>query len=251
MILLRTPLLELARITASASGFPRHTHDEYVISANLGGHEQVWLEGESFVVSPDMLTIYPPQAVQSSHSLSDAGWDCLSLYVDPAAFGQLFDCPPPDLPSHLQQPVFARQLKHIARLEASLREEAIVQLLQTLLDGRAAAPHRPDSSGSQLVQHVRQRLLDDLSVGTHLQQLAAAAGVTSAHLVRRFQQATGLPPLAWQMQQRMALARRLLRAGRPIIDVALATGFADQAHFSKAFSRFCGMSPGRYRQINF
>jgi AraC-like DNA-binding protein len=250
MILLRTPLLELARITASASGFPRHTHDEYVISANLGGQEQVWLEGESFVVIPDMLTIYPPQAVQSSHSLSNEGWDCLSLYVDPAAFPQLFDCPPPDLPSHLQQPAFARQLKHIARQEASLREEAVVQLLQGLLDGRAAAPHRPESS-SPLVQHLRERLLDDLSVATHLQQLADEAGVSAAHLVRRFQQATGLPPLAWQMQQRMALARRMLRAVQPIIEVALATGFADQAHFSKAFSRFCGISPGRYRQINF
>jgi hypothetical protein len=45
------------------------------------------------------------------------------------------------------------------------------------------------------------------------------------------------------MQQRMALARRLLRAGQPIIDVALATGFADQAHFSKAFSRFAACRP--------
>ena len=251
MILLRTPLLELARITASASGFPRHTHDEYVISANLAGQEAVWLEGQSFTVSPDMLTIYPPQAVQSSRSLSDEGWDCLSLYVDPAAFGALFNCRPPDLPSHLQQPDFASQLKYIARLDTSLREEAIVQLLQGLLDLRVTSRPPSDSGSNQLVQHLRQRLLDDLSVGVSLQQLANEAGVTSAHLVRRFQQASGLPPLAWQMQQRMALARRLLRAGQPIVEVALATGFADQAHFSKAFSRFCGMPPGRYRQINF
>ena len=81
--------------------------------------------------------------------------------------------------------------------------------------------------------------------------LAQQAGITPAHLVRRFHQACGLPPLAWQMQQRMAEARRQLRAGQSIIEVALATGFADQAHFSKTFSRFCGMTPGRYRQINF
>lgn len=251
MILLRTPLLELARISASAQGFPRHTHDEYVISANLGGLEQVWLDGKSFTVSPDMLTVYPPQAVQASHSLSNSGWDCLSLYLAPEVFPALFDCPAPDLPCHLQQPAFASQLKHMARQDASLREEAAIQLLQQLLDGRAAATPRRDTGSSQLVQHLRQRLLDDLSVGVSLQQLADEAGVTPAHLLRRFQLATGLPPLAWQMQQRMAEARRQLRAGQAIIEVALATGFADQAHFSKAFSRFCGMSPGRYRQINF
>jgi hypothetical protein len=100
MILLRTPLLELARISASASGFPRHTHDEYVISANLGGLEAGMAGRKIFVVSPDMLTIYPPQAVQASHSLSGSGWDCLSLYVAPAAFPHCSTAPP-DLPSHL------------------------------------------------------------------------------------------------------------------------------------------------------
>ncbi|WP_204377519.1 AraC family ligand binding domain-containing protein [Aquitalea magnusonii] len=59
MIFLRTPLLELAGIQATAAGFPKHTHDEYVISVNLGGLEQVWLDGSSFEVKPDMLTIYP------------------------------------------------------------------------------------------------------------------------------------------------------------------------------------------------
>lgn len=251
MILLRTPLLELARVSASAQGFPRHTHDEYVISANLGGLEAVWLDGKSFTVSPDMLTIYPPQAVQASHSLSGSGWECLSLYVAPAAFATLFDCTPPDLPSHLAQPECAARLKYIAQLETSLREEAIIHFLGQLLTQADHASPRHCRQDSPLLQRSRQQLLDDLSQPVTLEQLAQEAGVTPAHLVRRFQAVSGLPPLAWQMQQRMAAARRMLRSGMPIIDVALATGFADQAHFSKAFSRFCGMSPGRYRQINF
>jgi AraC-like DNA-binding protein len=155
----------------------------------------------------------------------------------------------PTCPAICNSRAFARQLKHIARLEASLREEAIMQLLQGLLDG--APPRSPPTAAAASWYNICASDCWMICPWPHLQQLAAEAGVTAAHLVRRFQQATGLPPLAWQMQQRMALARRLLRAGQPIIDVALATGFADQAHFSKAFSRFCGMSPGRYRQINF
>jgi AraC-like DNA-binding protein len=53
------------------------------------------------------------------------------------------------------------------------------------------------------------------------------------------------------MQQRIGYARKLLRAGQPIIEVALEAGFADQAHFTKAFVRFMGMTPGQFRRVNF
>lgn len=251
MIFLRTALLELAGIQASAAGFPKHTHDEYVISVNLGGLEEVWLDGRRFEVRPDMLTVYPPAAVQASRSLSGEGWQCLSLYVAPAAFPAYFDCLPPDLPSQLQHPELAAALRQLATQDASLREEAIIDLLARLPRQQPSTADNASSSGSLLVRHVQQQLLDDLSRPLTLEALAQQAGITPAHLVRRFHQACGLPPLAWQMQQRMAEARRQLRAGQAIVEVALATGFADQAHFSKAFSRFCGMTPGRYRQINF
>ncbi|MGL9734025.1 MAG: AraC family ligand binding domain-containing protein [Symbiopectobacterium sp.] len=39
--------------------FPRHTHDEYVISANLNGVEYVWLDGNTFDVDPQMVVTYP------------------------------------------------------------------------------------------------------------------------------------------------------------------------------------------------
>jgi AraC-like DNA-binding protein len=33
------------------------------------------------------------------------------------------------------------------------------------------------------------------------------------------------------------------------VDVALASGFADQAHFSRMFKRAVGVSPARYRAL--
>ena len=251
MIYVRNPLLELALVQATAAGFPKHTHDEYVISANLGGLEEVWLDGRRFEVSPQMVTVYAPAAVQASRSLNGSAWQCLSLYVSPVAFAAYFDCPPPDLPACMHQPALARSMHQLATLPTTLQEEAIIQLLDRLRQQQHPPARLPDEQGSQLVRHVQQQLLDDLSRPVTLEELARAAGVTPAHLVRRFHQACGLPPLAWQMQQRMAKARQLLRAGHGIVEVALVTGFADQSHFSKTFSRFSGMTPGRYRQINF
>jgi AraC family transcriptional regulator len=47
---------------------------------------------------------------------------------------------------------------------------------------------------------------------------------------------------------RVARAQNLLRhASLGITEIALACGFADQSHFTRAFSRVTGMPPGRYR----
>jgi AraC-like DNA-binding protein len=40
----------------------------------------------------------------------------------------------------------------------------------------------------------------------------------------------------------------LTDAGASLADVACATGFADQSHFTRVFSRTVGMSPGAWRR---
>jgi AraC-like DNA-binding protein len=37
--------------------------------------------------------------------------------------------------------------------------------------------------------------------------------------------------------------------GRPLVDVAAEAGFADQAHFTRAFRSRFGLTPGRYRAL--
>jgi AraC-like DNA-binding protein len=40
---------------------------------------------------------------------------------------------------------------------------------------------------------------------------------------------------------------QLIRLGMPLVEVALHTGFADQSHLTRHFTRVIGVSPGRYR----
>jgi transcriptional regulator GlxA family with amidase domain len=86
---------------------------------------------------------------------------------------------------------------------------------------------------------------DPLDLG----QLARAAGVGPRQLNRLFREKLGLSTMAYYRQLRLETGRNLLRnAPLAVTDVALATGFATPAHFSRAFRACYGEPPSRVRR---
>ena len=80
-----------------------------------------------------------------------------------------------------------------------------------------------------------------------LKDLAAIANLSRFHFCRVFSKTVGVSPSTYQIQLRIAQARKLLAQGLPILTVATATGFYDQSHFGRHFKRHVGTTPGNYR----
>ena len=49
--------------------------------------------------------------------------------------------------------------------------------------------------------------------------------------------------------RRLAAAQAQIAQRRPLVDVAVETGFADQAHFTRRFTAAFGITPGQYRAL--
>ena len=82
-----------------------------------------------------------------------------------------------------------------------------------------------------------------------VRDLARVCGLSVGHFSRAFRQTTGMAPHQWLMVRRLEAAKPLLRdRRRSLSEVALACGFADQSHFTRAFSRAVGTSPGAWRR---
>jgi AraC family transcriptional regulator len=65
---------------------------------------------------------------------------------------------------------------------------------------------------------------------------------------RAFRASTGTSPARYVREQRIARATVLLRDGRrPLAEIAVAAGFADQQHFTRRFREATGRTPGAYR----
>lgn len=102
--------------------------------------------------------------------------------------------------------------------------------------------------------HLAYDAVMDMASECHLRiaDLATELGVHPVHLARVFRQAWGCSPgdlLRWRRVERaIALLRR---KDMVMAEVALASGFADQSHMSRAFQAQCGLTPGTYRRRMF
>jgi AraC family transcriptional regulator len=80
-----------------------------------------------------------------------------------------------------------------------------------------------------------------------LSDLAAAAGMSPFHFHRRFKRRFGETPLQMTTRHRIERAKRLLREGLGLGEIARRCGFSHHAHFSAHFKRATGMAPSRWR----
>lgn len=94
------------------------------------------------------------------------------------------------------------------------------------------------------VDHIENHLLDDLSI----EEVAETAFVSSFHYQRIFSLLTGMTIGEYIRKRRLAMAgQEITCSGDKVIDIALKYGYDSPESFSKAFTRFHGISPAAAR----
>lgn len=79
-------------------------------------------------------------------------------------------------------------------------------------------------------------------------ELSRRSGLGVRSLQRRFMESLGVSPRQHLRYLRFERARQLLEMRQSrTVDIALAAGYSDQAHFVREFARFAGITPGRWR----
>ena len=92
-------------------------------------------------------------------------------------------------------------------------------------------------------------LLADPGRNWTLDELAARANTSRATLVRAFQSAVNMPPLAFLAELRLTLAKhRILASRAPLAQIAEEVGYQSETGFSRAYQRRFGIAPGADRK---
>lgn len=83
-----------------------------------------------------------------------------------------------------------------------------------------------------------------------VQQLARSLDTHPVYLARAFRRYLGTSPREYVRRQRItSAAHRLMSTDQTPCQIAVETGFADQAHFCRCFRALVGVTPGAYRRL--
>lgn len=108
-------------------------------------------------------------------------------------------------------------------------------------------PYRGGLTPSQ-ERRAKELLRENLAGSTLLAAIASECDLSLSQFSRAFRKSVGAPPHRWVIQQRIALAKAMLRDDPiPLSQIALECGFSDQAHFTRYFTALVGVSPGTWR----
>ena len=148
--------------------------------------------------------------------------------------------------------VYARHKEDIEAVMGVLSPKERRQLRQALkkvgLQGErcqhARSKERRGGLAPWQLRRATEYMTEHLGDPVPLKDLAEQTGLSPSRFGRAFKLSMGISPHRWQMNLRILEAQELLREGkRPQADIALATGFAEQSHFSRVFKEVVGMPP--------
>jgi AraC-like DNA-binding protein len=155
----------------------------------------------------------------------------------------------PDRPALVTDPDCVAQLAalitQLQRRVGLIGREAIPRSLLERLFTRSVPLGRTRSCGRSLAP-VRRYLQDNLGELIPTAALAEMIGLTESHFIRAFHLEFGLPPHAYHLRLRLALAVELLSSGLSVATVANECGFADQSHLSRKFKEVYGLTPAAW-----
>ncbi|MBA4773837.1 MAG: helix-turn-helix transcriptional regulator [Sphingomonas sp.] len=147
------------------------------------------------------------------------------------------------LESEIASPGFvtAMMVEGLSRAIASL----IVRLDHDRLSQEADRIYLPAWKIRRVDDFINAHINENIRLG----DLAALTDLSLFHFSRVFKLATGSTPYHYVCQRRIAYSCQLLANGElDMAHIAAACGFANQSHFTSAFSKAMGISPGRYRR---
>ncbi|MGE0385567.1 MAG: helix-turn-helix domain-containing protein [Gammaproteobacteria bacterium] len=132
-------------------------------------------------------------------------------------------------------------------LEVFIRSACYVKALFADLAGAVHADRAAPAAGVDFGQLWRTMEIN-LSGGLDLDRLAAEAGLSKFHFIRRFRDVTGHTPIQYFIHMKIQSAcRRLESSTDSIRRIAQECGYDDPYYFSRLFRRLIGVSPQQYR----
>lgn len=237
-----------------AAGFttPTHVHEAFGLYLVLHGSFREYLRGETWFGEPSMVVVTPPDEkhrdtwVESGSILSlefKSSW----LQRLRGTYGAL------GRPCRFLTGTMVRLATELRNefgrndISSDLALESLA--LELVAEGLRQRTSESYRSAPQWLTQAKDFLRENMAERVSHSDIALAMGVHPAHLSRTFRRYVGCSVGSYLRSLRMNQARMdLVHTNLPLSAIALSAGYSDQSHFSSAFRRLSGVTPGQFRR---
>jgi AraC-like DNA-binding protein len=150
----------------------------------------------------------------------------------------------------LRYPLEADQLRHLYMQSKAL--ELILLLLQSIGGSKCSAATGDSTyiapSDRCKLDSAREILLSEYADPPAITALAHRVGMNECKLKLLFKRHFGVTMYALVRQERMLIAKRLLREGLTVSQTAGKVGYVNLSHFSDCFRMYFGVTPSQYKR---
>lgn len=237
---------------------PPHVHEWTVFAVMLEGSFQDVFRSRSYPCPPATVFTEPAGETHANH-VEAAGARVLIVQPDHRREELLRPVVPLLLGinnfRHGGIEILARRVARELRATDTAAPLAVEALVLDMLASAARAPGGPDRATAppDWLGRARELVHARFREAPTIAQLAGEVGVHPVHLARVFRAHYRVPLGTYVRRLRLEwCADRLLEDGRSIASIAVAAGFSDQSHLTRAFKRYSGLTPAEYRgrQLN-
>ena len=114
---------------------------------------------------------------------------------------------------------------------------------------RKAARHSKGGLAPWQKRRASELLRENMHGRIRLSEVARECGLSTSHFARSFKASFGTSTHQWLIQHRIEHAKELMtQTTMSLIEIAVLSGFNDQAAFTHTFHELVGVSPGRWRR---
>jgi AraC-like DNA-binding protein len=253
--------VELLRAWFGGRAYTRHRHDTYAIGITETGIQTFDYRGATRSSAPGQVVVLHPDEAHDGRAGSAEGFGYRIAYVAP---GLVADAARALCGAAVPLPFVSEVVSSNALLSeaitgaflgfpAALEPLAIDALIEALASGLMLADpsirrgQRRRACDTAAMDRVRRFLDAAMTRVVTSDELEAVSGHRRFSLARQFRQLYGTSPYRYLLLRRLDLVRRQIRAGKPLAQIALDAGFADQSHMTRMFRAAYGLSPSQFR----
>lgn len=260
------PYVETRRACQSRICYKSHSHPTFSIGAVDCGISRF----NSYFASEEQIqtgsvVIIPAEVEHACNPLENQAWSYQMMHLDAHWVAQLF--------SELVKDIEQLYPHHIPLLKPQILTnphiyQAFTQLNQLLFDPTISILFKQQQlievlseillpnfeftllKQSDYFQKHLGAMIDDMNHSKQmlsLEDLSQSLGISRYAIIRLFKNNFGLTPHAYQLNLKINIARKRLKSGEAIIQVAHDLGFTDQSHFHHVFKSHTGITPKQFQ----